>query len=129
MGRLYHDAPPDSTYRLSAIVCYYGVHFVTYAWCQLGKVWRLYDDALVVTVGNWAELCKHCSLARHQPTLLFFERVSVQVEMQADMLIWQPESSNVGLLLSSALRVFGTGWQPTCWKRSMVLPPQPAFDH
>lgn len=57
------------------LVAYSGHHYQAYALVEeLGR-WLLFDDAAIRMVGGWADVAASMRACRHQPSLLFYERV------------------------------------------------------
>mgnify|MGYP006155268563 CR=1 FL=1 len=60
--------------RLCGMICYYGRHYVACFWSEAQAQWLTFDDSYVRPVGaTWAEAVAHCSQAKYQPLLLFYE--------------------------------------------------------
>lgn len=78
---LYHcikELKGTSEYRLSSIICYYGLHyhaFVLKPDQRGGKQWVMFDDTNVASVGDWPAVIKKCTMGRIQPAVLFYHRI------------------------------------------------------
>ena len=61
------------TYGLHSMVCFIGLHYVTYV--RDDGQWYLMNDSRVSTVGSsLADVRQACVQSKHQPSLLFFHR-------------------------------------------------------
>lgn len=65
-------------YALHGMFCYYGQHY--FAFINRGPIapdmedeWVMFDDATVLTVGNWGQVIAKCRAGRIQPSVLFYQ--------------------------------------------------------
>eukprot|EP00887_Chlorella_sp_A99_P005120 scaffold25.g5120.t1 len=73
VGELYRGVEPGAhTYRLRAMACYYGAHYMAFVFApDLGQ-WLLFDDAAVSRIGAWPDVVRKCEAGRIQPCVLFY---------------------------------------------------------
>jgi ubiquitin C-terminal hydrolase len=67
-----------SKYRLSSIICYYGLHYHAFVLKTVpggSAQWVMFDDTNVVSVGDWSSVINKCNLGRIQPAVLFYQRI------------------------------------------------------
>ena len=50
----------ESKYQLTAMVCYYGHHYMAIAASAALRCWLLFDDTRVTRIGNWADVTNKC---------------------------------------------------------------------
>ena len=92
-----------SKYQLTAMVCYYGHHYMAIAASASLKCWLFFDDKRVTRIGTWADVIQRCDRAagraragvvdspghacvvhlrcvkgRLQPTMLIYEALQVR---------------------------------------------------
>eukprot|EP00887_Chlorella_sp_A99_P005123 scaffold25.g5123.t1 len=76
VGELYCGVEPGAhTYRLRAMACYYGAHYMAFVFTPDLAQWLLFDDAAVSRIGAWPDVVRKCEAGRIQPCVLFFEAV------------------------------------------------------
>lgn len=63
--------PGSPTFR--SIVCYFGHHYEAYVLSEELDMWLLFDDHVIVTVGDWQQVQAAMVAGRRQPSLLFYE--------------------------------------------------------
>ncbi|KAL3139457.1 hypothetical protein ABBQ38_003787 [Trebouxia sp. C0009 RCD-2024] len=74
LADMYHGLHSGAhVYWLSSMTCYYGSHYVTYALRPDSK-WYRFSDACVTQIGSWRKVMQSCTIGRHQPSLLFYEK-------------------------------------------------------
>ncbi|XP_022852661.1 uncharacterized protein LOC111374241 [Olea europaea var. sylvestris] len=73
---LYHGLDQKCTHRLVFVVCFYGQHYVSFAYKHDHQQWIMYDDEIVKEIGGWNDVLNMCERALLQPQVLFFEAVS-----------------------------------------------------
>ena len=78
MGEFTRGRPV--AYELRGMIVYYGRHYFAYfnkLRCKGSDVreWKMFDDAVVKTVGKWDKLTKVLVSGRIKPTLLFYVKV------------------------------------------------------
>jgi hypothetical protein len=66
-------------YALTALVCYFGRHYVAFVRDRAhGSLWIQLNDRAVRSVGSWQDLVSLCLRGRYQPTLLCFTRLPLE---------------------------------------------------
>ncbi|CAI9787272.1 unnamed protein product [Fraxinus pennsylvanica] len=73
---LYHGLDPKSIHCLVSMVCYYGQHYICFAYNHESELWIMYDDETVKVIGGWNDVVPMCVRGRLQPQVLFFEAVN-----------------------------------------------------
>jgi ubiquitin C-terminal hydrolase len=74
LSEFYNGVAPGAVhYRLRSMVCYYGQHYLAFAWAHDLAAWLMFDDANVSRVGAWADVRRKCEAGRIQPSVLFYE--------------------------------------------------------
>jgi hypothetical protein len=73
LQQLYSGVAAPRVYRLRAVVCFYGRHYVLLAYNPRVKLWVQYDDASVRAVGRWVDVAAKCRTGRYQPHLVLYE--------------------------------------------------------
>jgi hypothetical protein len=81
-ARAFHGAGGSGgeEYALRSVVCFYGSHYAAFVrpdGCEGGPGgggWRLFNDASVSAVGDWAAVLAHCARDCLQPSVLMYER-------------------------------------------------------
>ncbi|RZC93212.1 hypothetical protein C5167_029189 [Papaver somniferum] len=81
---LYRGLLPGNKHRLVSMACYYGQHYVCFAYnCEQDR-WTMYDDETVKVIGGWDDVILMCERAHLQPHILFFEAVDEVVDEEVD---------------------------------------------
>jgi hypothetical protein len=75
LRQLYTGVANPRLYRLRAVVCFFGQHYVLIGYNARIKLWVLYDDSSVKVVGTWADVVHKCRSGRIQPHVIFYEAV------------------------------------------------------
>ncbi|CAA7395309.1 unnamed protein product [Spirodela intermedia] len=75
IGNLYHGMDMGNKHSLVSMVCYYGQHYVCFAYCHQHAEWVMYDDYKVMVIGGWSDVLSRCKRGHLQPQVLFFEAV------------------------------------------------------
>ena len=73
LRQLYAGVVSSRPYRLRAVVCFYGQHYVLIGYNARIKLWVQYDDSSVKVVGTWADVVHKCRSGRIQPHVIFYE--------------------------------------------------------
>ncbi|TDH71431.1 uncharacterized protein CCR75_005986 [Bremia lactucae] len=90
LGRIFRldlSSKETSVYAFRGLVCYYGCHYVGFFASRSiddgveRERWFLFDDTRVKLVGTWADVRSRIERGAYQPTLLFYERKSIQLAM------------------------------------------------
>lgn len=67
------DLLKKGEYRLKALICYYGRHYVSFCFSKKLNQWLLINDSSLKIVGLlWSDVIKICLSALYQPYLLFY---------------------------------------------------------
>ena len=58
---------------LQSIICFYGLHYVSYCFSTSSSTWLLFDDDKVSEIGrDFQDLVEHCVKKKERPYLLFY---------------------------------------------------------
>ncbi|BDA41097.1 probable inactive ubiquitin carboxyl-terminal hydrolase 54 at C-terminar half [Coccomyxa sp. Obi] len=76
VGGVFKGVPAGPSYVLRTVVCYFGHHYQAYALSEELNKWLLFDDTNIKFIGSWREVAASMKEGRHQPSLLFYERVA-----------------------------------------------------
>jgi hypothetical protein len=58
---------------LQSIICFYGLHYVSYCFSTSSSTWLLFDDDKVSEIGgDFQDLVEHCVKRKERPYLLFY---------------------------------------------------------
>jgi hypothetical protein len=75
VGGVFKGVGPGPRHRLRCLVAYCGHHYQAYALSEELGCWLLFDDANIKHIGTWPDVAASIVGGRHQPSLLFYERV------------------------------------------------------
>ncbi len=68
---------PSAPYALTALICYFGKHYVAFVRDREGdSAWVQLNDSAVRAVGTWRSLVDLCMRGHYQPTVLCFTRIA-----------------------------------------------------
>lgn len=70
-----HQLRDDSAsqFALSAMVCYYGQHYVIFV--QKKDNWVFMDDGKAIQIGSWDAAVERCITGRYQPSVLLYTTI------------------------------------------------------
>uniref|UniRef100_A0A1D1YV94 Inactive ubiquitin carboxyl-terminal hydrolase 54 n=1 Tax=Anthurium amnicola TaxID=1678845 RepID=A0A1D1YV94_9ARAE len=75
IGVMYRGLDTGNKRSLVSVVCYYGQHYVCFAYNHQHEEWVMYDDNTVKVIGGWDDVLSMCQKGYLQPQVLFFEAV------------------------------------------------------
>ncbi|CAI9787269.1 unnamed protein product [Fraxinus pennsylvanica] len=77
----YRGLDQKCTHRLVFVVCFYGQHYVSFAYKHDHEQWIMYDDETVEEIGGWNDVLNMCERGHLQPQVFFFEALSQEIDM------------------------------------------------
>ncbi|ETW04709.1 hypothetical protein, variant [Aphanomyces invadans] len=107
LGQIFHLggdaadlAKEEAIYVFRGMVCYYGLHYVSFFQSQSGRnEWYLFDDVQVHRIGTWEEVRRRIERGCYQPTILYWEKNQLkfdQLETLAQQVHLAPTSPRPG---------------------------------
>ncbi|KAL6960699.1 hypothetical protein U1Q18_038462 [Sarracenia purpurea var. burkii] len=76
IGVLYEGLGSGNIYSLISMACYFGRHYICFAYSHKHEKWIMYDDETVKVIGSWEDVTSMCESGHIQPQVLFFEAVN-----------------------------------------------------
>ena len=73
MARVFSGGAKPFVYALRSIICYYGLHYHAFVKDRATQAWRMFDDTVTSTIGDWAAVRTKCQMGKIQPSVLFYE--------------------------------------------------------
>mmetsp|Transcript_90814 Transcript_90814/g.256486 ORF Transcript_90814/g.256486 Transcript_90814/m.256486 type:complete len:480 (-) Transcript_90814:99-1538(-) len=67
------DEDTADIYRFRGLICYAGMHYITFFWSWPRCKWILFDDMVVREEGDWSRVVAFLTCGKYVPTLLFYE--------------------------------------------------------
>ncbi|CAK9175376.1 unnamed protein product [Ilex paraguariensis] len=82
IGVLYQGLDQGDKHSLVSMVCYYGPHFICFAYNHEHERWIMFEDKNVKVIGSWDDVLCTCGKGYIQPEVLFFEAVKALFQLR-----------------------------------------------
>ncbi len=74
LADVYAHLQRNTHHQLQEMVCFVGLHFVSYCRQPCGR-WVKQDDTLVRPLADWNAVCTNCTMGHCQPAILMYGMV------------------------------------------------------
>ena len=74
LADVYPHLQRNTHYQLQEVVCFGGLHYVSYCRQPCGR-WVKHDDKLVRSLADWNAVCTNCRMGHCHPTILMYGMV------------------------------------------------------